>query len=484
MKNLLFLLFFFGITLPTFCQNWNAVPLDNINNYRTPLGELIQQSVWVDSLIESEGSLISHFNKIAEINSNSDLNSQWDTMIINKNHFLSNKIRESSDSLVFYYETDTLVLLKNAPLDELWLADAANNSYCSIIREEEIDILGFTDSIKVFQLAESEDSLVLSKNFGVTEFSLPYDTLSYTLAGVDNLDLGETVIGFEEIFDFTVGDVLFYRNVSCSYTGEIEPCDKDDYEKLTVLNVNHSESIVTVEFQFLVRREYDLAVPDYYNYIASRTYSKNDQSHFSSFPNQLVALDGLDAGSLCGSDSLYTVVDYFIDADGKKTKGITNNVENLNAFDYVFCTLTGDTLFAENQLESLFYETKEGLGITAFGLAIGEVADYRRLVGYIHDGIEYGTVYPDSYLSSTVNEKKLPLRIYPNPTTDIINIESQDLIGSQLNISSVEGIIVQQFEITDNNLVKSVKDLPKGVYYISISRDAKTYQRPIKIVKY
>lgn len=476
MKNLFFTLFFFGIVAPTFCQSWNVIPTDNINNYRTPSGELIQQSVWLDSLTENGESLIFHFNKIAEINN--------DTMLINKNHFLSNQIRQYSDSLIFYYETDTLILLKNATLNEPWLADAENDSYYSIVREEEIDIFGITDSIKVFRRAESQDSLVLSKSFGVTEFSLPYDALSYTLAGVDNLDLGETVIGFEEIFDFTVGDVLFYREINCNYSGDFASCGTK-YEKLTVLSVTHSENTVTVEYNYRIRSEEEFmgtTNTGYSNYTATEIYSKDDQPHWSSYPNQLVTLDSLDINSFCTSDSFYTVTSYYIDENGRKTKGIFNDVDSYP--NYNFCALTSDTLLGELEFQDINYKAKEGLGLTHVGFHQQDVVNDRELVGYINDGIEYGVIYSDSFLTSIDDIQESPLRIYPNPTTDIINIESQDLIGSQLNISSVEGIVVQQFEITDNNLVKSIKDLPKGIYYISISRDAKAYHKPFKLVKY
>lgn len=72
----------------------------------------------------------------------------------------------------------------------------------------------------------------------------------------------------------------------------------------------------------------------------------------------------------------------------------------------------------------------------------------------------------DSTLSTTEIETNNKLSIYPNPTTDFLNINSEIAI-SELKISDINGRIINNLQFIDDKL--NVGELQKGIYFIKIT---------------
>ena len=73
-------------------------------------------------------------------------------------------------------------------------------------------------------------------------------------------------------------------------------------------------------------------------------------------------------------------------------------------------------------------------------------------------------------LSSNSNfySNDINLDIYPNPTTDIVNIEVPDYVGGKIKIMSMSGQIVYEENITQSKMTLSVVDrFSKGIYIVT-----------------
>ena len=58
--------------------------------------------------------------------------------------------------------------------------------------------------------------------------------------------------------------------------------------------------------------------------------------------------------------------------------------------------------------------------------------------------------------------------IYPNPTTDIVNIKVPDYVGGKVKIMSMSGQIVYEENITQSKMTLSVVDrFSKGIYIVT-----------------
>ena len=71
-------------------------------------------------------------------------------------------------------------------------------------------------------------------------------------------------------------------------------------------------------------------------------------------------------------------------------------------------------------------------------------------------------------------------RVFPNPTSDFLNINStSEIIGSAYKISDNLGRVVLVDAIQNKNTVIDISGLPRGVYYITIEKQIRKH----KIIK-
>ena len=61
------------------------------------------------------------------------------------------------------------------------------------------------------------------------------------------------------------------------------------------------------------------------------------------------------------------------------------------------------------------------------------------------------------------------VKVFPNPTTDILNITSSETI-SEIEIVNVMGQVVKRIEVNGDNAICDVEDLKAGVYVVKVSR--------------
>lgn len=72
-------------------------------------------------------------------------------------------------------------------------------------------------------------------------------------------------------------------------------------------------------------------------------------------------------------------------------------------------------------------------------------------------------------VSSVVNVKTHPIKIYPNPATDMITVESLD--GGRFQIIDMKGTILMDYTVSSNKTSIDVSRLPGGVYLLKTTYD-------------
>ncbi|GGG62859.1 DUF5074 domain-containing protein [Epilithonimonas arachidiradicis] len=87
--------------------------------------------------------------------------------------------------------------------------------------------------------------------------------------------------------------------------------------------------------------------------------------------------------------------------------------------------------------------------------------------------VEKSLTVISSSLAATSENKKLELSIYPNPTTDVLNIKTQDKVVDVF----VYDISGKLFNIKVNNGKVDVNTLPKGNYILKVETDKAVYQQ-------
>lgn len=82
-------------------------------------------------------------------------------------------------------------------------------------------------------------------------------------------------------------------------------------------------------------------------------------------------------------------------------------------------------------------------------------------------------------------DKSTGIKIYPNPTTNIINVELDQSIKTDSNIKAIlydsKGTEIQLIEIINSTAKIYVEDLPTGIYILSLSIDGKIESHKIYV---
>ncbi|MBB6332982.1 hypothetical protein HNP24_003985 [Chryseobacterium sediminis] len=88
----------------------------------------------------------------------------------------------------------------------------------------------------------------------------------------------------------------------------------------------------------------------------------------------------------------------------------------------------------------------------------------------------------DAYLNLKTSESDINknLKVYPNPTSDILNIISDSKI-SKVTVNSAEGKLLLSKKIDAVSAALNIKDLPAGVYFVNITTGSKSSTQ--KIIK-
>ncbi|NIJ46047.1 hypothetical protein FHR24_002525 [Wenyingzhuangia heitensis] len=115
--------------------------------------------------------------------------------------------------------------------------------------------------------------------------------------------------------------------------------------------------------------------------------------------------------------------------------------------------------------------------------SVGQVF-YTNSVGS-SGSVEQGVNQPYT-ISSTlgVDEKYilLELSVYPNPTTDFLNLKLKDFENVNFQLMDLLGRQVETKKVTENNTLISMSALPKATYFLSIVKNNQIV-KTFKIIK-
>ena len=94
--------------------------------------------------------------------------------------------------------------------------------------------------------------------------------------------------------------------------------------------------------------------------------------------------------------------------------------------------------------------------------------NYYRLKQLDYDGqFEYYNI-----VTVQLEGKPAVFQIYPNPTDDFVTIESNK-IGEIVQITNVQGQVVQEFQLLESKVQHSINHPAEGVYFIKVGNDVK-----------
>lgn len=213
-------------------QDWSLVmPNDTLVYERQDNNQFF--TVWVDSTQINGTDTIYFMNRITpgdylgpSDTSDHCSSDSWAPISFrlkkNRPQFIGSKIECSNSKTTVWHGSISYVIYPEKSLGSSWICDSTNFDSMRIISVDTafLPLFQSIDSVKVFEY--KNQMIRLSKNHGLLSTFDFNDTNVYTfsLEGVQNLQLGDIIPMARDIYDFEIGDI-FYRESGGGDSDEI-----------------------------------------------------------------------------------------------------------------------------------------------------------------------------------------------------------------------------------------------------------------------
>lgn len=191
--------------------------------------------------------------------------------------------------------------------------------------------------------------------------------------------------------------------------------------------------------------------------------------------------DMIDAGD--GNLVPYTVTGVLTGPNNKAVKADGIDPETVDYSDYLNDFSTTLSVIGQDWK---FFDFSEGWLVDsdrAYFVANQENEVY-KIVFYDFEGSSTGTTTLEKTLvgtiTSTVAAENLEISVFPNPTSDFINV-SNDVKISTVHIVDNNGRAILSKSIESTNGTINIQNLTSGIYFLLIESDKKVYSQPIII---
>lgn len=262
------------VEMPLPEPDWSLFNSNYILEYAEGDDVVEKYNVKTDSIIYGETDTMYIFNRV--IKTISDGGSEI-TSFNNPNIFDSWCTKQGN--CYSFGPTKNIILYTKKPIDFSWTFSDDLSITATVKSIQKNTTLGVADSTMTISLSNN-DSIVLSKKFGIIYFPDLYETGSLNLIGVSdgNTNYGTVGLDYSSAFNHSVDDVYYY-NYTTSHFDTFSPSTYTSKYKIKILEKLSSEDYMSYKVK---RTGYscslDLGIPygdtTYYNYIDTIAYNQ------------------------------------------------------------------------------------------------------------------------------------------------------------------------------------------------------------------
>jgi hypothetical protein len=408
----------------------------------------------------------------------------------NRTQFMRGRVRHTASGAYSFRGPGSVALFVNAHLGAAWLYDTTAGIRARIISEDTFRIFGMNDSLKTI-LLNSGDTVLLSKTYGIIQYPKKYKSHSYyRLIGIDGRNIGTTIPGTRQIYDFNVGDVFEYHDYGFSGNG---PVYQFRILKYTISSKRLSGDSLIYHLQGMnFQKQNNINYPILDSWCTScfsafsqdRVYVDTLHDIANSVNHQLVKLPLLVPGNTPGFD----FIRFGTDSNQLFFK-IYGYIQNQNR---PFCFgqyNQSDTMIPYSKstkiTPSLCKVLKPGLGQTDMWAGDNfENVTESHLIAWQKGTNTFGTLTPDSLLTgmTELNNASLSYSISPNPFSGQLTIQTSSSTEGVVELMDLWGRVVLRQPFQGTELRMDTGMLAKGVYTISLQCGKAVFCR--KLVKF
>ncbi len=480
MKNWVVLIVFQLVCYSSIAQDWSCFQPNQKSYYQFSdwQGEAIDLIVQDSSILNGSESTLYFKRKIENPGAEScrdEIFQFFETA--NHDPYFLDSLLISTDTTFNLDNGYVIYFLPNAQAGQSWSFTTFGNitiSCDSIVAE---NIFGLPDSVKYFHTSGAmlAQQIRLSKRFGFLDFVPFYNFAStatirpYHLDGVQD---SSSQFGFfpPQFFDYLpyhAGDVLkwdFHHDGSASWSPSFHYTYRDSITQVVI----YPDSLV---YSF-DRIQVDSG--NHISYIAGleRTFSRSHFGNLLDSPPNNIGISGNNGG--LNSFGLYFTSPYYISPDTVQLSDwIERNFRwtnmNLDTPCIVQEIIGGvSDYYSFNTHQGMVKEEYDGHGFDRIYTLIGARIN--------------GVVYGNPYLTVGIPQMKTAyIQIYPNPCTDVLNLNSPTNEYDQIDVIDLCGRAIISLQCNKGMNLINVRDLPSGVYTFQLIGVSIFSQKFVKI---
>lgn len=495
-------------------QNYRPINSSDRYNFQETGADYISQGIWVTSIGVVNGDSVFSLNRIVEraydclLATNNEATCDSCCFVANQPQFLQREMIALPGGVYQFNDPDTLVLEAQAALGSTWLYDVTNGIIATMGSTTLQTVFGVLDSVKTISLSTG-DTIRLSQNYGLLQWPRSGGG-EYDLIGINGRNLGEVLPMFPEFHPFDVGDTL--QELHNATSGAFSAFRYSNYKtRKTITNRTQNGNIYTFAYDALeLRRTYN-----YYSGSTVATTQYSDSwieidvpNHLSNaYPNQLLAWDTVFAkgadrilfttdGFRSGTNPVdptdtraYAISTVSRNSAGRVVKGVLDT-EPFCLGTYTMFKATAPDYYLEGteQFDSHDYVYESEVGMRKhlnFSCLVDHGLDAHdwTLDAFRIGNLQEGTICPDSlfFVSREPILEAMGLKIFPNPVTDFVQLETQQEHEFAVELMNLAGQSLLQTQYQGKKLKLDLSTYPKGMYLLKIGAGENVVVRKISL---
>ncbi|MGZ3899002.1 MAG: T9SS type A sorting domain-containing protein [Bacteroidia bacterium] len=495
MKKNKLILFFVILSPGIFSQvNFSWFPIRpsiqynfKIDTSATPLSDVIL----IDSISPSQ--TVFYLNKIVKecdtckniflLNDPND-----STYILNQQSpFLKQRFELLPGNSFYFKNSGSIVLKPLSGIGSSWLYDTLNNITASVFTKTLQPLFGNTDSVCKILLS-TNDTIILSKNFGIIKF--PFKTFTthyYQLVGTEGLmNNGIKLKRFHDFFNFNPGDVLQFGFSDTDYN-IFPPMFMVGHERWNILSVNaYPDSVCCViKKTYYDSLKYGGSSPAITSYSAIINLTFRDSvTHLANYyPVQEILVSPYFIYN--NSQNYIHAVKIGTGVNSRSTKSFGESCPNtfLSQGQTGAAVQTGfQNIFLAKNSIIVGRTLTEGLGFTSELYNAFDRIYQRCLIGYIKGQETSGIIYPDA-LGISIHSGNNPYLVFFNPADQQLIIEGPPATNLEIKVMNSAGqyIIQKTLSFFNSRNTTNTAQRPTGIYTAVITCGQSTTVKKVAV---
>lgn len=353
------------------------------------------------------------------------------------------------------------VINPTAPPGTTWLFDSTAVIYATVDSLISSMLFGQTDSIKFLSTTDGH-SIVLSRSFGLVDFTLPGGSASYACVGLQGPDVGELFPQPLDYFDIPVGSALHINDHHFLSGGGFPPLiDCSSMRTITLLSRAQGPNSFTygISCSGMFGCVPLLPVCSAAVWQVTEAMLSSEHPLTSSYPGQVVPFS-----DACGNPQGFTLAEHGLDVTGARTvSGALLPADSMQMNTNCSGYAVRSTVVSSTPVTPGLYPFSDfTCGAVRYTVGLG-------LQEHVFSSFEYGCDVIAAYSPVGIDSPDHGTSgVWPNPARDILNIDLPSGLECNASVHDLSGAQLISRQLIGPSSQLDISVLSPGAYILVV----------------